>query len=205
MTKIAISNNLTIYTDSPDFKDDILLLMDTCTAQLEKAGIQAKTNERIIFCTTVNQYNWKTLFIHQKSLAVNLNLFNSILVAPADYKQNQQIKYNEHLTNRRLSDVVVHELTHLYIKEKLGFWKNLKMSRFQKWKIEGFCEYIAGSSSFNIEKGKRIFLDSENQSHDLLNSKILKTTYFYFKSRLKTEYLFSYKQLSFDEFIKYRF
>jgi hypothetical protein len=76
---------------------------------------------------------------------------------------------------------------------------------FQNWKIEGFCEYIANSSSFDIEKGKRIFLGDINLEREMLDSKLMKITYFYFKSRLKTDFLLSYRGLTFDEFINTNF
>jgi len=206
MTKITTIGNLVVYADNPDLKKEMLLVMDSCILRLEEMNIQTKTKQRIILCSNVNQYNIKTFFMHRNTLGVNQNLFNSILIAPADYKNNRQQKYDDRLFNRRLSDAIAHEITHLYIRERIGYLKNIYMSRSKNnWKIEGFCEYIAYSSSFNIKDGTDIFLNETVQPDHSLNSKLLKITYFYFKSRLKTDYLFSCKYLSFDEFMNTNF
>lgn len=202
--KIAKIDNITIYTDTKGsiYKNDIMLVLDSCSRILEQNDIKTKTNERVIFCSDINSYSWRTFFMHRNTLGVNHSLFNTIIMASADYKNNKQNKYDERLVNRRISDAVVHEITHLYIQEKIGYFTNFKMIFFQKWKLEGFCEYIANSSSFNIEEGKRIFLSNGNPKDELLNSGLMKNCYWYFKSRLKIDYLLSYKKLTFDEFIR---
>jgi len=207
MVKVAKIDNITLYTDTKDsiYKNDIMLVLDSCLRVLEQNNIQSKTNERIILCTDINKYSWKTFFLHKNTLGVNYYFFNAIIMAPADYKNNKQNKYDERLINRRLSDAIVHEIIHLYLREKIGYFTNMKMAFFQKWKIEGFCEYIANSSSFNIEEGKRIFLNTADSKDELLNSQLMKTCYFYFKSRLKVDYLLSYKKLTFNEFITTNF
>ena len=207
MTKIGTVDNLKIYVANKDtaYKNDIMLALDSCVALLKNNNIQTKTNERIIFCTNINTYNQKTLFLHKNTLGVNQSLFSTIIMAPANYKSNKQNKNDERLINRKISDAVAHEITHLYIQERVGYLRNITMGLFQKWKTEGFCEYIANSSSFDIEKGKRIFLGDKKLRKDMLDSDLMKTCYFYFESRLKTDFLLSYKKLTFDEFIKTNF
>ena len=207
MTKIGSVDNLKNYVTKKDtaHKNDIMLALDSCVALLKDNNIQTKTNKRIIFCTNIKTYNLKTFFLHKNTLGVNHTLFNAIIMAPADYKNNKQNKNDERLINRKISDAVAHEITHLYMQERVGYLRNITMGLFQKWKTEGFCEYIANSSSFDIEKGKRIFLGDKSLRKEMLDSNLMKTCYFYFESRLKTDFLLSYKKLTFDKFINTNF
>ena len=201
-TKIGSVKKCAVYTDDLVYKDDIMHIMDTCVSELEKKDIIAKSTVKIVFCTTVEQYN-KRSFLGKGSLGYNSPIVKTILLAPAKYKDNIQDKHDKNLMNRRLSDAIMHEITHTYIEEQIGFLKNFYMRFFEKWKIEGFCEYVANSSSLNIEDGKRIFIENGEERKKIESNKdIWYYTYFYFKSRLKTDYLFSYKHYSFDQFIQ---
>ncbi|MCL1943552.1 MAG: hypothetical protein FWF54_08435 [Candidatus Azobacteroides sp.] len=201
-TKIATIKRNAIYTDNIEFKDDIIQIMDTCMKKLENNNISIHQKYTILFSTTIDKYNRNTFYLAKGSLGNNYSMMNVLVLAPADYKRNLQHKYDEKLFNRRLSDVIAHELTHSYLKEKMGFFKYIKMNFFGKWKNEGFCEFIANSSSFNIEDGKRIFVENGEEQEKLKSNKdILAYSYFYFTSRLKTDYLLSYKKISLNEFL----
>jgi hypothetical protein len=77
---------------------------------------------------------------------------------------------------------------------------------YENWKSEGFSDYVANSSSLNIEDGKRIFIENgEKQANIEAGEDIWKYVYFYFKSRLKVDYLLSYKKVPFDDFINTKF
>ncbi len=42
-----------------------------------------------------------------------------------------------------------------------------------EWKEEGFCEYIAGASSFDVQEGLRLFAANQNDpsaSYRILNT-----------------------------------
>jgi hypothetical protein len=194
-TKIATFDNVNLYVDNVELKEDILLIMDTCMAKLKMNNIFIKSKINIVFCTSIDTYNQKTFYMRKGSLGNNMTFFRAILLSPADYKNNKQNKYHEKLLNRKLSDAVVHELTHTYIREQISVLKNLQMIWFKKWKSEGFCEYVTHSSSFPIHEGKQIFLEKKNEPQE----KLLAITYFYLKSRIKVDYLLSFKKISFLE------
>jgi hypothetical protein len=205
-TKIGTIDNLKVYTTTGTvYKNDIAQILDSCIVLLRQNNIYTKSNGRIILCTSADQYSRKVFFIHRNSLGINQPLFRTIIMAPADFKNNRYSKSDERLINRSLSDAIVHEITHTYIHEKMGFFQHTKTRMFQNWKIEGFCEYVANSSSFDIEKGKRIFLGDIQLENEMLDSRLMKITYFYFKSRLRADFLLSYKGLTFDEFFNTKF
>jgi hypothetical protein len=99
--------------------------------------------------------------------------------------------------NSSLSDVVIHELCHIYLSKRLSKWKEYFM---ESWKNEGFCEYIADHSTIGVDNGLSLFL--ANDKSEIEKTDHIKTLYFYFTSRLKTDYLLGHKNIQFEEFVK---
>lgn len=62
---------------------------------------------------------------------------------------NDRAKFNQ----RPLHAVIAHECTHHLLASRLGLVKYL---RLPAWKNEGYCEYVAGGSSFNHDQGLQI-------------------------------------------------
>jgi len=54
---------------------------------------------------------------------------------------------------RPLSSVIAHERVHALLLSHYGF---LTDYRLPTWKKEGYCEYIAGHPSFDVDEGKRL-------------------------------------------------
>ena len=204
--KIAEIQGISIYTADKNNKQDIIHIIDTCLQQIKEKGIQHNFKETVIFCTDAKEYNRRTFFRGGGTLGKNFYFTGIIVCAPADFSINRQCPRDENLHARRLSDILVHELMHSYLYEKLGLVQFKKMTIFENWKSEGFSDYIANSSSLNIEDGKRIFIENGKEQADMEAGKdIWKYVYFYFKSRMKVDYLLSYKQMPFDDFINTKF
>lgn len=60
---------------------------------------------------------------------------------------------------RPLSAVIVHECTHRLIHHHFGI---IAAWRFPKWKKEGYCEYLAGSPSFDRRRGLAMIARGES-------------------------------------------
>ena len=204
--KIAEIQGISIYTADKNNKQNMIQIIDTCMQQIKNRGIEHNFKVTVIFCTDAKEYNRRVFFRGGGTLAKNIYFMKIIVCAPADFSTNRQYPRHEDLHARRLSDVLAHELMHSYLYEKLGLVQFKKMTISENWKSEGFSEYIANSSSLNIEDGKRIFLENgEEQAKIEAGNDIWKTVYFYFKSRMKVDYLLSYKKMPLDDFINTKF
>ena len=204
--KIAEIQGISVYTADKENKQNMIHIIDTCMQQIKDHGIPHKFKETIVFCTDAKEYNRRTFFRGGGTLAKNIYFMRIIICAPADFSINRQYPRHENLHARRLSDVLVHELMHSYLYKKLGLIHFKKMMISENWKSEGFSDYIANSSSLDIEEGKRIFIANDNEQKEIEAGKdIWKYVYFYFKSRLKVDYLLSYKKMPFDDFINTKF
>ena len=87
---------------------------------------------------------------------------------------------------RSLSGVVSHEVTHLLIRNKFGYLKNLTMP---VWKREGYCEYVSGGSTLDHETGVRLWKANPQDG----------TGYQYFKYYLMVKYLLETERLTVEE------
>src|SRR5262249_35859258 len=88
--------------------------------------------------------------------------------------------------HRSLSGVIAHEITHLLIRKRYGYLRNLTMPT---WKKEGYAEYVAGDSTLDYETGVRMW--KANPQDD--------TGYQYFKYQMLVKYLLEHDKLSVDD------
>ncbi|MBA2525498.1 MAG: hypothetical protein H0V18_06895 [Pyrinomonadaceae bacterium] len=109
------------------------------------------------------------IFINRSDLATDLVFRN----APAD---NQ----------RSLSGVIAHETTHLLIRKRFGYWRNLTMPA---WKKEGYSEYVAGGSTLDYETGVKRWKANPKDG----------SGYLYFKYYMLVKHLLEHEKMSVDE------
>ena len=84
---------------------------------------------------------------------------------------------------RSLSGVIAHEVTHLLVRRKFGYWRNLA---FPAWKKEGYAEYVAGGSTLPYETGVRMWRARPEDS----------TGYRYFQYSMVVKYLLEHEGLT---------
>lgn len=87
---------------------------------------------------------------------------------------------------RTLSGVIAHEVTHLLIRRKFGYWRNLA---FPTWKKEGYAEYVAGGSTLPYEIGVKRWKESPDDP----------TGYRYFRYYMMVKYLLENERLTVDD------
>jgi hypothetical protein len=89
--------------------------------------------------------------------------------------------------NRRtLSGVIAHEVTHLVVRKKFGYWHNLA---FPAWKKEGYAEYVAGGSTLPYEIGVKKWKERPDDP----------TGYRYFRYYMVVKYVLENERISAEE------
>lgn len=174
-------------------KEELQEIADTVTLSLHKKGIETKDFDvTLVLCNSTNEFLWKALVWDDKNQGVTRHLFEHTVINRSSIKENRMIDFE----NSTLSDVIIHEICHIYLSKRLS---KIKVFFLESWKNEGYCEYISEHSTLDIEKGLSLFMtNNKTEIEKTDNDKIL---YFYFTSRLKTDYLLGYKKVPFDEFI----
>src|SRR5262249_46069219 len=111
------------------------------------------------------------VFINKADAARDL-VFRS---APAQYE-------------RSLSGVIAHEGTHLWMRKRFGYLRNIAMPA---WKKEGYAEYVAGGSTLDYETGRRMWKANPRDG----------TGYQYFKYYMLVRYLLEHDKLRVDALV----
>jgi hypothetical protein len=92
--------------------------------------------------------------------------------------------------NRRpLSSVIAHERVHALLDCRYG---DLTCYRLPDWKKEGYCEYIAGNPSFDVDEGRRLIRGGEVDAS---------APFRYFRYWMMVKYLIDVEGLDIDEII----
>ena len=157
-----------------------------------------KSNYSVYLCKSSTEFKIKSITFSNGVRGKNFQFLDRMYIQEADIANDEVQAVSPALNKRTLSGTVAHELTHSYQQEKLGFFK---YRTAPNWKLEGMADYVANQSSAKTADALPLFLNGETYS-DTINcdKKIWEGVYFYFVSRLRVDYLFTYKKMSEDEF-----
>ena len=148
----------------------------------------------IYFCSNRMQYAfWNPLTAFRGSLAVTTKFFSSrnIMLSNPDFSTLSLVYSGKNgLKVRKMADVINHEMTHCYLRAKIHFIERIR--RMPRWKEEGLAEYVAQSSSYNINEGIRK-LKNNQRDHS--------PEFAYFGYRLAVSYMINYEKLSFEQIL----
>lgn len=173
-------------------KEELQKIAGTVTLSLHKKGIETKDFDvTLVLCNSTQEFLWKALVWDETIQGVTRCFFKTTIVNKSSISQNKMDS-----NDNKLSDVIAHELCHIYLSKKLSL---LDYTFLESWKNEGYCEYISEHSTLDIEKGLSLFMT--NNQAEIEKTDRDKILFFYFTSRLKTDYLLDYKKVPFDDFI----
>lgn len=178
--------------DSGATKDELLAITNDVHNLLQVKGIETKDfNVNVIICGSTKEFLWKSLVWDDQTLGVTRWLLGNTTINKSSIKNDKM-----DLNDSKLSETIAHELCHIYLSKKLSL---LDFILLKAWKDEGFAEYISEHSTLDIEKGLSLFMT--NNKAEIEKTDRDKILYFYFTSRLKTDFLLDYKKVPFDDFI----
>lgn len=176
--------NFDVYSRQP-LDANIYKVLDSAEVRLEKSPFYDKNlTHKIFISDTFPLY----AFLNPKGRGSfgNTTTGIGIMINRADVSRDWVFRNAEQDNKRPLSDVIAHETTHLLIQNKLGLRKAFALPR---WKVEGYCEYVAGNTTIGFEEGTRRW--KENSDND--------STYLYFKYHQMVRYLLDDEKISVNE------
>ena len=197
LKKVYSDNGITIYADGVEHTEKAKQMAETLRIQLIEIDSDYSPNISVYLCRTMAEFRIKAIAIG-KPLALSRTGLKATFFRPCDWAKNSIEPRKPELLPRSLSSVLLHEALHHYEREKLGAVRFFIKMRSENWKIEGFCEYHSASSSFPTDKGLRIFSGYDN--YDFVTNNEIKPEYFYFVSRLRTDYLLNFKKVGKDDY-----
>ncbi len=203
LKKVYSDNGISIYADDLRCKkEEAKHIAETLRVQLMEVDGDYSPKISVYFCKTMAGFQIKAISMG-KPLALTRANLKATLFRPCDWAKNSIEPRKPQLLPRSLSSVLLHEALHHYEWRKLGAIRFFTKTHSEHWKIEGLCEYHAASSSFPIDKGLRIFCGEDN--YDFVTSNEIQSEYFYFVSRLRTDYLLNFKKVSESDYWSTRY
>jgi hypothetical protein len=110
----------------------------------------------------------------------------NVFINRADYRNDLVFRDAKENSQRSLSGVIAHEITHLLIKKRYGYLRNLTMPT---WKKEGYAEYVGGGSTLSNEEGIKLWKANPKDA----------TGYQYFKYMILVKHLLENDRISVDD------
>lgn len=141
-------HGITFYAREP-IPVETSLILNKIHTKLESSLLYDRNDTFHIFLCGTQSVYWLLSPVSRYSFAVSYPLTDNIVVARANIPSNTSRTYRTE-NKRFLSDVITHECGHVLIARRAG----RKTAYFKpKWLQEGYCEYLAGSSTVNEERG----------------------------------------------------
>lgn len=177
--------NFTVYSRKP-LDQNVYAMLDKIEARLATSSINNTNVRPKIFLTNSQQlYSALTLYIGANSFGKAMPVLptNNIFINDADVAKDLVFRKAPAFNQRSLSEVVAHEVTHLLIREKFGYVKNITMPA---WKKEGYAEYVSGGTTLDYATGASMWKANPNNDRG----------YAYFKYYAVVKYLLDTEKLS---------
>ena len=177
--------NFTVYSRQP-LPPSIYPVLDKVEAELSASPINDTTLQPKIFLTNSQKlYSLLSLYIGWNSFGKGYPILptNNVFINEADVSRDLVFRKAATGSQRSLSGVIAHEITHLNIRRKFGYVRNITMPA---WKKEGYAEYVAGGSTLDYETGSKLWKANPNDG----------TGYQYFRYYLSVKYLLENDKLS---------
>jgi len=180
--------NATVYSREP-MDQNIRTVLDKAEARLANSEINTREVKPKVFLTDgFRLYSFLSLYIGGNSFGKGYPLLptNNIFINKSDLAKDLVFRRAPANNERSLSGVIAHETTHLLIRKRYGYWRNLTMPA---WKKEGYAEYVAGGSTLAYETGVKMWKENPQDG----------TGYQYFKYYMLVKYLLEQDKLSVDD------
>ena len=194
-------DRITVYSDTVYDTKEIARVVARVDSLLNNASVTGVGAVTIILTSSEKVYSRKRFYQATGSLAGNYMWFNLIVFRPMDVAHDMSNPVDANLQKRPFSAVMAHELCHSWQRKRLGILKFLYYQRTRPWKLDGFADYVAQSSSLNEKDGVELFLAQDERTSWFEQDRGLwGTVYFYLKSRMRVDYLLRCKGIDEDEF-----
>ena len=180
--------NFTIYSRQP-LDQSVYVMLDKVEARLATSAVNNTQVKPKIFLTNSQRlYSFFSLYLDANSFGKGFGVLptNNVFINEADVARDLVFRKAAAFNQRSLSEVVAHEVTHLLVREKFGYVKNVTMPA---WKREGYAEYVSGGTTLDYASGAKMW--KANPQND--------RGYQYFKYYLLVKYLLDHEKLTVDQ------
>jgi hypothetical protein len=180
--------NFTVYSRQP-LDQNVYAMLDKVEARLATSEVNNTQVRPKIFLTNSRQlYSALSLYLDANSFGKGFGLLptNNVFINEADVARDLVFRKAPAFSQRSLSEVVAHEVTHLLVREKFGYVKTVTTPA---WKREGYAEYVSGGTTLDYATGANLWKANPQSDRG----------YQYFKYYMLVKYLLDHDKLTVDE------
>ena len=180
--------NFTVYSREP-LDQSVYVVLDRVESRLSASTINSQEVKPQIFLINSHRlYTIMNLYLGGDSFGKGFPMLptNNVFINRSELSRDLVFRNAPSETQRSLSGVIAHETTHLLIRKRYGYWKNLTMPA---WKKEGYSEYVAGGSTLDYETGIQRWRANPKDG----------TGYQYFKYYMLVKHLLENEKMSVDD------
>ena len=181
--------HINVYSREPLDKS-IYDVLDRVESRLAASGINGDVKPRIFLTNGFDRYALLSLYVGSNSFGKSYAALprDNVFINKADTVRDLVFRNAPSNNERSLSGVIAHEITHLWMRQRFGYWRNLAMPA---WKKEGYAEYVAGGSTLDDETGLRMWKANPRDG----------TGYQYFKYYMLVRYLLERDNIGVDALV----
>jgi len=180
--------NFTVYSREP-LNQKVYAVLDKVEARLSASAINNQAvKPQIFLINSHGLYKMVSLSLGGNSFGKGFPVLptNNIFINRSDLATDLVFRNAPTHNQRSLSGVIAHEATHLLIRKRFGYWRNLSTP---VWKREGYSEYVAGGSTLDHETGVKLWKANPKDG----------TGYQYFKYYMLVKHLLEQEKMSVDD------
>lgn len=181
-------NGFKIYSQQP-IDPSVTAVLDKVQAKLGSSPLKNdEVKPRVFLINNFRVYSMLSLYLGGNSFGKGYPMLptDNIFMNKSDVSKDLVFRNAPANSERSLSGVIAHETTHLLIRKRYGYLRNLTMPT---WKKEGYAEYVAGGSTLSYETGVKMWKDNPKDG----------TGYQYFKYYMLVRYLLEQEKISVDD------
>ena len=180
--------NFKIYSREP-VDQNVYAVMDKVEARLAASPLNnAEVKPKVFLVNSFSLYQGLSLYIGANSFGKGYAMLpnSNVFINKSNLAKDLVYRNSPANNERSLSGVVAHEVTHLLIRKRYGYIRNLTMPT---WKKEGYAEYVAGGSTLSYQDGVKMWKGNPKDG----------TGYQYFKYHMLVKYLLEQEKISVDD------
>ena len=153
----------TVWSEEPLTPDMLTRAVDHTQKRLGTSPLAGDDEQRWIFITD-GGWRWRYIAnVSADAFAITRPFSPAVIVNQTDPQTGIIRNGREIGGERALGGVLAHEFAHGLIRRHYGRFTS---SRFPQWKIEGYCDHVAGESTLSADEVKR--LRDAGQDHPAL-------------------------------------
>jgi hypothetical protein len=171
----------------------IAAVLDAAAARLARSPLDdPRMEHRVYLCNT--PLRWRLLApLARGAYGTTYALSGHSVLAHVDIPANLAYREGPRYNRRPLDSLIAHERMHALMDRRYGV---IACFRMPAWKKEGYCEFVAGHPSFDVEEGRRLIREGKEEDFGPFR---------YFRYYAMVKYLLDVERLSIDEVVSRQF